>query len=167
MQDEILKEIEGYSNFINPYLKQFKQHLKGNKVLEINSQKGIYTNKLKEIGLNITGINSDDISEQSFIDNSIKILKHDLLTSFEDLGMFDGVLIINQLRQFDEDKLRILFDNIYNILKEDGMLFLVNNRKYNEKDTILYLMKLKYELVEEFIGDANWNFFLYKKNTIK
>lgn len=162
MQNEILKEIEEYSNFINPYLKQFKQHLKGTKVLEINSQNGVYTNRLKSMGLNVIGVNSEDT-----FDNSIEVLKHDMLTSLEDLGVFDGVLVINQLENFDENKLRILFDNIYNILNEDGILFLVNNTKYYDKDSILYLMKLKYELVEEFIGDTNWNFFLYKKNTIK
>ena len=75
----------------------------------------------------------------------------------------DGLIVINTINYKNEiDK---LINEIDNLLKDEGYLFIVLKAQSKEKHKIELYLEDKYQLVEEFIGDENWNFLLYQKST--
>ena len=75
----------------------------------------------------------------------------------------DGLIVIN-INNY-KDKIDTLIKEINDLLKSDGYLFIVLKSQTNEKNRIEFYLSDSYKLVEEFIGDSNWNFLLYQKST--
>lgn len=75
----------------------------------------------------------------------------------------DGLIVIN-INNY-KDKIDTLIKEINDLLKSDGYLFIVLKSQTKEKNRIEFYLSDSYKLVEEFIGDSNWNFLLYQKST--
>ena len=75
----------------------------------------------------------------------------------------DGLIVINTNNY--KDKIEQLIKDIYSSLKDDGYLFIVLKPQTKEKSRIEFYLEDNYKIIEEFIGDENWNFLLYQKST--
>lgn len=129
------------NTFLIPYYKQFIKLLKNNKIM-------LYGNKSeKDIEfLNSKNLIIIDGNEHAFVDGII-------LNSYFECDKYD--LLANTLNK------------ITSMLKEEGIILLINNKHIVSEETIKYLFKENYECIEELIGDDKWNFILYQKRTTK
>lgn len=75
----------------------------------------------------------------------------------------DGLIVINTNNY--KDKIEQLIKDIDSSLKDDGYLFIVLKPQTKEKSRIEFYLEDNYKIIEEFIGDENWNFLLYQKST--
>lgn len=185
MKDNLLVDILYQSDFLIPYLKQFKRYLSIKpRVLDLGCKMGYNTKKIQDLGCEVVGI---DINKENIIvakekNNNIAFYEEDALNNLDYLGEFDGIVAIGSLIYYDAKDLQIIFNNLYRILKSNGYILLVNRNKkedkiaYNNLDNIVYShqreilefeMNNKFQFIEELAGDDNWNFLVYKKNTIK
>lgn len=141
--NNILEDITSNLNFLNPYFKQFRNHLTGKNIIILETSQ----------------------SNAKFYFTNEDIVSTNIKT-FEELDSYpniDGIIINNySCSEVDE-----LLSKTYKCLKDDGiMLFIFNNQVY-DKETINFLVKEKFTLIEELIGDDRWNFILYSKKTTK
>lgn len=141
--NKILDSITSTLDFYNPYFKQFKKHLTGNKIAIIEST----PSKAYEF-----------FSKEDY--DTICIEEIDNIKLYNCL---DGIIINN----YKYENINELLDKIHENLKDDGiLLFIYNNQNY-DKDTINFMIKEKFTLIEELLGDDKWNFILYLKKTTK
>lgn len=75
----------------------------------------------------------------------------------------DGLIVINTNTY--KDNIEQLIKDINNSLKDNGYLFIVLKPQTKEKSRIEFYLEDNYKVIEEFIGDDNWNFLLYQKST--
>ena len=75
----------------------------------------------------------------------------------------DGLIVINTNNY--KDRIEQLIKDIDSSLKDDGYLFIVLKPQTKEKSRIEFYLEDNYKIIEEFIGDENWNFLLYQKST--
>ena len=88
--------------------------------------------------------------EKSIIDNNLEIDEID----------YSGIIIY----EITEEIIDELLNKYYELNKELNIFIIDSNSEY-DINLINHLLKNKYDLVEEFIGDDKWKFILYKKNT--
>lgn len=192
MKDDIWTDVWYENGFLIPYLKQFKKYLPNNpRVLDLGCNSGYNSRRMKDLGSEVIGLDfSNDCIEVAREKNpDITFYIDDMRNSLNYLGKFDGIMAIGSLIHIKVKELEIVFNNIYDILNDEGYLLLINrNRKVNkepnainelygklqkremfahQREIIDLEMDNKFIFVEELIGDDNWNFLVYKKNTIK
>ena len=111
-----------------PYLKQFVELLpKKARVLDLCCGAGYESMRLSKLGVNVVGA---DLSEKSIElarqhNPQIEFYIKDMLKSYADLGMFDGLACIAGLVHLPEDKMELAFKNMYEVLKDNSYLFIV------------------------------------------
>lgn len=180
---------EWYNNeTLLPFLKKVKEMLKENaRVLDLGCNCGYETRRMKLLGLNPVGL---DFSEKSIElakekNPNIKFVCDDMLNDLSYLGKFDGVIAIASIIHIKEQDLDICFKRIYDILNDNGYLFMVvraeegkldasykeiNNQKYDRevygysKELIEKKMNNKFEFTSEHqTHDEYWKHYIYQK----
>jgi SAM-dependent methyltransferase len=172
-----------------PFLVKVKETLpKGAKVLDLGCNCGYETRRMKELGLNPVGL---DFSEKSIKlakekNLDIKFVCDDMLNDLSYLGNFDGVVAIASIIHIPIEKLELCFKRIYDILTDDGYLFIVvraeegkleasykeiNEIKYDRevygysKKVLEDKMNVLFSFASEYPAhDEHWKYYSYKKN---
>lgn len=137
MNNEFLEE----STFLFPYYKQFIKLLKNNKIILLGNNNQSDIDFFRQANISVL----EDVSKEKV----------------------DGIVLNNYLSKIEKDNLNKTLDNLNNILNDEGIILLINNKQSIDEDTIKYLFKENFEVVEELIGDDKWNFVLYQKRTTK
>lgn len=173
-----------------PFLKKVKELLKNNaKVLDLGCNSGYETSRMKDLGLNPVGL---DFSEKSIElaqkkNKDILFVCDNMLNDLTYLGKFDGVVAIASIIHIPNESLELCFKRIYDILNDDGYLFMVmrseegkldasykeiNNQKYDRevygysKELIEEKMNGRFEFIQESDShDEHWKHYFYKKLT--
>lgn len=141
--NNILDSITSTLDFYNPYFKQFMLHIKGKSMAIIES--------------------TPSKAYEYFTKGNFDIICIDKIDNLKKHTNLDGIIINNYKSNSIENLITISYESLNN----DGiMLFIYNNQIY-EKDTINFIIKEKFTLIEELIGDDKWNFILYSKKTTK
>lgn len=146
MLDEYLSNTDS----LTCYLKYFVKDLKGKRILDYSSAKGIIQKELKSLDCRVVNIN--DYSS----------------------GKFDGIVINNIDNNYD----RVLFDNLYNLLYEEGRVLLImhvqkSDKCFDDETEDEYISKTKetikdkFLIKEELVSGSSWKFLIILKNTIK
>ena len=171
-----------------PFLKNVKNILPNEaKVLDLGCNSGYETKRMKELGLNPVGL---DFSEKSILfakekNPDIKFVCDNMLNDLTYLGKFDGVIAIASIIHISEDKLELCFKSIYDVLNDNGYLFMVvraeegkleasyrevNSVKYDRevygysKELLEEKMNGLFEfVVEENSHDEHWKYYFYRK----
>lgn len=168
-----------------PYLKQFVELLPNNaRVLDMCCGAGYESMRLNRLGVNVVGA---DLSEKSIEiarrqNPTINFYVKDMLVPYSELGLFDGLACIAGLVHLPENKLRLAFKNMHEVLKEHSYLFIAvkNGDKITESievDGIKYarefycytLDKIKehsnkyFEFFKELGADGDWRYYLLKR----
>ncbi len=177
---------EWYGNeSLLPYLKEFLSMLPKNpKVLDLCCGAGYESMRLKNLGANVVGA---DLSEKSIEiakakNPNVEFYVKDMLKSYRDLGIFDGVACIAGLVHLEENNLEVAFKNMSEVLKEDGYIFIVvqdgdkiiksievDGRHYAREFYGYTLDKLKkhsekyFKFEKELIPDGKWRFYIFKQ----
>lgn len=176
-----------------PYLKEFFNYLPKNPcVLDLCCGAGYESMRMKKLGADVIGL---DFSQESIkIANErnldIKFVVEDMLNDYSYLGRFDGCVVIAGLIHISNEKLSKAFEHIYNVLNNDGFLFIVvkegtgTNEKSSyttidgeEYDRDFYLhtieeLKLyssgKFDFFREllFEKESLWKYYIFKKCSI-
>lgn len=175
-----------YANeMLLPYLKEFVSLLPSNaKVLDLCCGAGYESMRLSKLGVNVVGA---DLSE-----NSIQLAKKynpqlnfyvkDMLKSYADLGVFDGVACIAGVVHLPEEKLELAFKNMHEVVVDGGYLLLVLRNgnqitKSIDVDGIQYarefycytLDKINekignyFNLFKELHSADDWRYYIFKK----
>jgi SAM-dependent methyltransferase len=140
--------------------------------------------RLNSLGAKVIGA---DLSEKSIEiakqrNPEIEFYVKDMLKSYADLGMFDGLACIAGLVHLPEDKMELAFKNMYEVLKDNSYLFIVvrNGDKITksvEVEGIEYarefycytLDKIKqhsekyFKFVKELEENGDWRYYILKK----
>lgn len=177
---------EWYGNeTLLPYLKEFISMLSKNpKVLDLCCGAGYESMRLKNLGANVVGA---DLSEKSIEiakakNPDIEFYVKDMLKSYKDIGLFDGVACIAGLVHLAESNLKTAFKNMAEVLKEDGYILVVvkdgdkivksievEGQHYAREFYCYTLNKLQensmqYFIFEkELISDTQWRYYIFKK----
>ena len=173
-----------------PFLMECKKIL-GSKtdVLDLGCNSGYETRRMKDIGLNPTGLDFSskciDIAKER---NQDIVFVHDnMLNDLSYLGKFDAVISIASIIHIKEDKLELCFKRIYDILNDNGYLFMVvraeegkldasyksfNNNEYDRevygysKELLERKMNNRFIFIKETEAhNNNWKYYYYQKNT--
>ena len=111
-----------------PFLKKIKEILPNDaKVLDLGCNCGYETRRMKELGFKPVGL---DFSEKSIKlaqekNPDIKFVCDDMLNDLSYLGKFDSVVAIASIIHIPIEKLQLCFKRIYDILNNNGYLFIV------------------------------------------
>ena len=171
-----------------PFLEKVKNMLHNEaKVLDLGCNSGYETKRMKELGLNPVGL---DFSEKSIFfakekNPDIKFVCDDMLNDLTYLGKFDGVVAIASIIHITVDKLELCFKRIYDVLNDNGYLFMVVRSEigklessYREVNGIRYdrevygyskeLLEEKMNGLFEFVSeekshDEHWKYYFYRK----
>lgn len=138
------------SNSLKPYLKQFVKYLNGNKVLDYSANKGNVFKELESLKYNV--INKNEYGS----------------------SLFDGIVVDNIDNKYDKN----LFDELYNLLYEEGKILLImhvekSNKCYDDETEDDYIRGVKdciedkFLIKEELVSSSSWKFIIIIKNTIK
>ena len=170
-----------------PYLKNCKSYLKDNaKVLDLGCNSGYETRRMKDIGLDPVGLDFRDKSIEIAKERNkdIKFVCDDMLNDLTYLGKFDAVISIASIIHISEDKLELCFKRIYDVLNDNGYLFMVlrreegkldtsyqtfNNNEYDRevygysKELLESKMNNNFIFIDNSIHDDKWQCFIYKK----
>ena len=173
-----------------PFLKECKIILNDRlDVLDLGCNSGYETRRMKDIGLNPTGL---DFSEKCIEiakekNKDIKFVCDNMLNDLSYLGKFDAVISIASIIHISEDNLELCFKRIYDVLNDNGYLFMVvrseegkldasyktfNNHEY-DREVYGYSKKLLEEKMNNnftFIKETKshsdrWKYYFYQKNT--
>ena len=175
-----------YSNEkLLPYLKQFAKLLPDNaRVLDLCCGTGYESMRLSKLGFNVIGadLSSKSIEIAKQLNPTIDFYVKDMLQSYKDLGVFDGITCIAGIVHLPENQLEIAFRNMNEVLKDNSYLLIVvkNGDKITKSidvDGVQYarefycytLDKIKqhsekyFQFVQELEQDENWRFYILKK----
>ncbi len=179
---------EWYSNeSMLPFLKNCASYLNsGAKVLDLGCNSGYETGRMKKIGLNPVGLDfsfsSIEIAKER--NHDIKFVCDDMLNDLTYLGKFDAVFAIASIIHIREDNLELCFQRIYDVLDDDGYLFMVLRKENGKLDSSYktingieydrevygYSRKLleqkmsnKFILIKEELHDDHWSYYYYQK----
>lgn len=170
------------------FLKSCKEYLNDNaRVLDLGCNCGYETKRMKNIGLNPVGLDfsSKSIEIAKEKNKDIDFYCDNMLNDLTYLGKFDGVIAIASIIHIDKNDLELCFKRIYDILNENGYLFMVlrkgegkllasyqtvNNIDY-DREVYGYSRKLleekmndKFTFIKEEKGhDEHWVYYFYKK----
>lgn len=176
-----------YSNeTLLPYLKEYIEFLPKNaRVLDLCCGAGYESMRLNNLGIDVIGA---DLSEES-----IKIAKQhnptidfyvkDMLKSYKDLGMFDGIACIAGLVHLPENQLELAFKNMNEVLKNNSYIFIVvkngdkitksievDGKEYAREfycytlDKIIQHSEKYFKFIKELESNENWRYYILKKN---
>ena len=177
---------EWYQNeTLLPYLKELIKYLPNNaRVLDLCCGAGYESMRLNNLGVKVIGA---DLSEKSIElarkhNPTIDFYVKDMLKSYKDLGLFDGIACIAGLVHLPEDKLELAFKNMNEALKDNAYLFVVvrNGDKITksvEVEGIEYarefycytIDKIKqhsekyFQFVKELEENGEWRYYILKK----
>ena len=168
-----------------PYLKEFLSMLPRNpKVLDLCCGAGYESMRLKKLGANVVGL---DLSKKSIElakqkNSDIEFHLKDMLVSYKDIGIFDGVACIAGLVHLAESNLKTAFKNMHEVLNDNGYLFVVvqdgdkiiksieiEGQQYAREFYGYTLDKLKehskeyFKFEKELNPDGKWRFYIFKK----
>lgn len=178
-----------YSNEqLLPYLKQFVELLPRNaKVLDLCCGAGYESMRLNKLGVNVIGV---DLSKKSIelakkYNPTLNFYIKDMLKSYKELGMFDGIACIAGLVHLQEKKLEIAFKNMNEVLNDNGYLFIVvkngdkitksievDGQEYAREFYCYTLDKIKqysnkyFTFVKELQSSEEWKYYIFKKNKV-
>ena len=168
-----------------PYLKEFLAYLpKKPKVLDLCCGAGYESMRLKNLGATVVGA---DLSEESVRiakekNPNIKFYLKDMLKSYADLGIFDGVACIAGIIHLDESKVELAFKNMHEVIAKNGFAFIVvkdgddvtksieiDGKEYAREFYCYTLEKLKqysknyFKFVKEIPSKDKWRYYIFKK----
>ena len=168
-----------------PYLKQFVNMLPNKaRVLDLCCGAGYESMRLNTLGVSVVGA---DLSEKSIEiarqhNPTIEFHVRDMLKSYKDLGVFDGIACLAGLVHLPENKLELAFKNMHQVLKDNAYLLIVvrNGDKITksiEIDGVEYarefycytLDKIKkhskkyFEFTKELKENGDWRYYILKK----
>ena len=168
-----------------PYLKSFMKLMPDSpRVLDLACGAGYESMRLRNLGANVVGV---DLSEKSLEiarrrNKDIKFYNHDMLISYKDLGEFDGLVCIAGLVHIKESDLTKAFENMYEVVKNDGYIFIVVKDGNEIKETSEFngeiyartffhytLDKLKerakglFTFSKELESQDKWRYYIFKK----
>ena len=142
---------------------------------------------MKSIGLNPVGLDFSpkciEIAKEHNPD--IKFVCDDMLNDLSYLGKFDAVFSIASIIHINEDNLELCFKRIYDVLNDNGYLFMVvraeegkldasyqtiNNQEYDRevygysKEFLEEKMNNRFTFIKEFEShDDRWKYYCYQK----
>ena len=181
---------EWYTNdSMMPFLKEFLNYIHKPKarILDLCCGCGYESMRLASLGADVVGA---DLSEKSLNiarekNPKISFYKKDMLESYADLGEFDGIACIAGIIHIEENKLERVFQNMDEVLNDDGYLLLVFKTGGMNKQTIelngeVYARNFIYHTKTELnkhcknyfnfvkdltpsIDNSGWKFYIYKK----
>ena len=179
---------EWYKNTtMMPFLESCKQYLKQNaKVLDLGCNCGYETRRMKDLGLNPSGLDfsSKSIEFAKNKNNDIEFFCDNMLNNLTYLGKFDAVIAIASIIHIKENELELCFKRIYDILEDHGYLFMVLRREEgklptsykkvngNTYDREIYgynrellesKMNNKFKFLKEQVQDDRWVYYYYEK----
>ena len=171
-----------------PFLEKVVELLpSGAKVLDLGCNSGYETRRMKELGLEVVGLDFSDKSIElaKKLNPNIEFVCDDMLNDLTYLGKFDGVVAIASIIHIPQEKLSLCFERIYDILSSDGILAMVvrseegkleasyrnvNDQEYDRevygylKNSLEKEMNNKFEFVEEMKAhDEHWKYYFYRK----
>lgn len=146
----MLDQYIGDNNFLSFYLKHFIKEMNGCRVLDYSATKGIVFKELESLKCDVININEYGSS------------------------LFNGVVLNNIDSEFDDS----LFDNLYNLLYDDGRILLIMHveeldKCFDDETEEEYITNLKdcikdkFLIKEELVSGSSWKFIIILKNTIK
>lgn len=172
-------------NTLLPYLQSFVKLLPQNaRVLDLCCGAGYESMRLSKLGVNVIGA---DLSKQSIAlarekNPTIDFFVKDMLKSYRDLGLFDGLVCIAGLVHLPEEKLAVAFENMHDVLKTNAPLLIVvkngdkiiksitvDNTEYAREFYCYTLDKIKqhskqyFELLEELPSSDDWRYYILRK----
>jgi SAM-dependent methyltransferase len=173
-----------------PYLKEFINYFPKNpRVLDLCCGAGYESMRMKKLGADVIGL---DFSEESIRiakerNLDIKFVVEDMLNDYSYLGKFDGCAVIAGLIHLPNEKLSKAFNQIYNILDDDGFLFVavrdgvgksekssytaIDGEDYDRDFYLHTLEELKFYSLEKFNfvkellieKESSWKYYIFKK----
>ena len=175
-----------YSNeSVLPYLKQFAKFLPLNaRVLDLCCGAGYESKRMKSLGFDVVGA---DLSKESIklakkYNPTIPFYVKNMLESYTDLGVFDGIACIAGLVHLPESKLDLAFANMQKVLKQGGHMLIVvkdgdqatksivaDGQEYAREFYCYTLEKLKqysekyFSLVKELESADDWRYYIFVK----
>ena len=173
-----------------PFLESCKELVGDNaRVLDLGCNAGYETRRMKNIGLNPVGLDfsSKSIEIAKDKNNDIEFYCDNMLNDLTYLGKFDGVIAIASIIHIDEKDLELCFKRIYDILNDNGYLFMVLRKEegklstsYQTVDNVDYDREVygySKKLLEEKMNnnfkfikegdthDEHWVYYYYQKLT--
>lgn len=168
-----------------PYLKQFVEYLpKGARVLDLCCGAGYESMRMNNLGVNVVGV---DLSEKSIeiarrLNPTINFYVKDMIKSYADLGLFDGIACIAGLIHLPENMLELAFKNMYEVLKDNAYAFIVvkdgdkitksvevEGEEYAREFYCYTLDKIKqhsnkyFDFIKELQPNGDWRYYILKK----
>jgi len=168
-----------------PYLKEFMKLLPDSpRVLDLCCGAGYESMRLQKLGAKVVGA---DLSEKSLEiarrrNEDIEFYKRDMLISYKDLGEFDGLVCIAGLVHVKEDDLTKAFKNMYEVVKDNGYIFIVvkdgneikETSEFNGEiyartfyqytlDKLCEKSKNLFEFTSELESQDKWRYYIFKK----
>lgn len=169
-----------------PYLKKFLKHInkKTPRVLDLCCGAGYESMRLHNLGAQVVGADlsgkSIEIAREK--NPSIQFYQKDMLVSYADLGIFDGITCIAGIVHLDENQLDLAFKNMHEVLNDKGYLLLVfregqgiketaeyNNIVYNrhfvfhKKQELDKYTNKYFDFIEEIKSNDDWRYYIYRK----
>lgn len=180
---------EWYENTtMMPFLEKVVSLLpKGAKVLDLGCNSGYETRRMKDLGLDVVGLDFSDKSIEiaKKKNKDIKFVCDDMLNDLTYLGKFDSIVAIASIIHIPVESLELCFKRIYDILENNGYLCMVvryeegkldasyktiDNQEYDRevygfsKSLMESKMNNKFLFVEEMKAhDEHWKYYFYKK----
>jgi len=173
-----------------PFLKNVKLLLNNKvRVLDLGCNSGYETSRMKKIGLDPVGLDfsKKSIDEAKKRNKDISFVCDDMLNDLTYLGKFDAVVAIASIIHIPVEKLSICFKRIFDILNDDGYLFMVVRTEegkldasYKEINGVKYdrevygysldLYKEKMDGLFDFFSelpshDVHWKYYIFKKKS--
>lgn len=145
MQD-VLSELLKETNYLDPYLRQFLKHLKKDELLLVGKKTDFLKDKIKKMGYDV---------------ENIEVLNN------KTNEKYDGIILFNTLNEIDKSNIPKFFEDLSNILNENGFIFIVirNNKDSNNytKEYLDITMEENFEFIEELNNYDNLKFYIYEK----
>lgn len=171
-----------------PFLKAVRERLSEQaSVLDLGCNCGYETKRMKDLGLLPVGLDfsQKSIEEAKKRNPDIKFVCDDMLNDLTYLGTFDGVVAIASIIHIPEEKLELCFYRLYDILNDNGYLFMVmraeegkleasyksiNSQEYDRevygysRELLEEKMNGTFSFVDELQAhDKHWKYYVYKK----
>ena len=118
----------------NTYIDRFMSLLNGKKIIDMGCAMGSFTKYVKDHGFDIEGIDiSPKMIELAKIrDKSIKYQVMDML-NLHLKDVYDGIMAINSTIHIEKRDMEHLFKSFYNIMKDEGVFFIILQEGEGEK----------------------------------
>jgi SAM-dependent methyltransferase len=173
-----------------PYLKEFISFLPQNpNVLDLCCGAGYESMRMRKLGAEVTGL---DFSEESIKiakerNPDIRFVVEDMLNDYSYLGKFHGCAVIAGLIHLPNERLSKAFEQIFNVLYDNGFLFVAvkdgtgksvkssyttidgcdydRDFYFHNLDELKLYSSGKFGFVKELTTDneSGWKYYIFKK----